>query len=173
VTLRLLEDADLDTVLIMANHQPNKDALTSNDLQVNREQLPGLLFRTMPGTESQAFSWNDLSVVLTLNDISHINGSARLGALMVNPDIQPVKGYRIALDAVAAVFSHGFDGLGLNRGECRVIEGNRLTPMICKELKCVEEGVMRKAVRRKGQYLDVTVYSMLASDYRGKGNGCD
>lgn len=171
MTIRLLGEADLKVALTMANHPPNRDALASNDLQIMAEDLPKLLLATKPGTESCAFSWSEMDAVMTLNDISYINRSAVFGLLAISPDLSPVSGFRAALQGSKALFEHAFNGIGLNRVECRVIDGNRLTPLMCKKYRCKVDGVMRQAVWRRGEFKDITVYSMLADDFRGKTNG--
>jgi ribosomal-protein-serine acetyltransferase len=68
--------------------------------------------------------------------------------------------------AVLALIEHAVDVWNLNRIEIRAAVGNARSRAIPQRLGFREEGILREAERVGGVYLDIVVYSLLASDWR-------
>ena len=70
--------------------------------------------------------------------------------------------------AVTALIEHAVSVLELNRIEIRAAVGNARSRAIPQRLGFREEGTLREAERVGDVYLDIVVYSMLASDWRAR-----
>ncbi|MCZ6536158.1 MAG: GNAT family protein [Chloroflexi bacterium] len=87
-------------------------------------------------------------------------------------------GYWLAVDyqgrgivtwACSAVINHLFGPLGMNRVQLRISPGNERSVAIAQRLGFVFEGVSRQSWLVNGQFLDMAVYSVLASEWRSRG----
>jgi ribosomal-protein-serine acetyltransferase len=70
--------------------------------------------------------------------------------------------------AVAALIEHAVSVLELNRIEIRAAVGNARSHAVPQRLGFREEGTLRQAERVGGVYLDVVVFSLLASEWRAE-----
>ena len=75
-------------------------------------------------------------------------------------------GRGFATEAAHALVEFGFRELGLSRIYAQVLEGNAVSCRVLEKLGMLEEGVRRKHVRKGRRLRDVTLYGMLASEYR-------
>ena len=82
---------------------------------------------------------------------------------------EPSQGRGIMTRAVRALIEHALDVWKLNRIEIRAAVGNARSQAIPQRLGFREEGTLREAERVGDAYLDIVVYSLLASDSRSKG----
>lgn len=78
------------------------------------------------------------------------------------------QGRGIMTRAVGAAVDHAVSVWRLNRIEIRAARENLRSRGIPQRLGFREEGVLREAERVGDGYLDIVVYSMLASDWRSK-----
>jgi ribosomal-protein-serine acetyltransferase len=69
--------------------------------------------------------------------------------------------------AARVLTNHALGAWELNRVEIRGATENRRSRAIPERLGFQEEGTLRKAQRIGSRYVDLVVYSMLASDWRG------
>lgn len=70
-------------------------------------------------------------------------------------------------EAVRTVIAIGFERLGLNRIEARILEGNTDSERLAERVGMKREGVMRSALFIKGVYKTFSYYAMTKSDYEG------
>lgn len=70
-----------------------------------------------------------------------------------------------ARSALGQLLRFAFEEINLNKVYINVIDGNEIREIL-SEFGFVAEGSQREAVFKKGQFLDVTVYSLLAQEHR-------
>lgn len=75
-------------------------------------------------------------------------------------------GKGIATEAGARVLQVGFEELGLHRITLRIAVGNTRSERVAEKLGFVHEGLLRKEVLVKGEWLDHTLWAMLEDEYR-------
>jgi ribosomal-protein-serine acetyltransferase len=75
------------------------------------------------------------------------------------------EGRGLITDSCRALLSHAFTELGLNRVVIRCATGNWKSRAIPGRLGFHEEGIERQAQLLHDRYIDLVVYSMLASDW--------
>jgi ribosomal-protein-serine acetyltransferase len=75
-------------------------------------------------------------------------------------------GKGIATEAAARVAQVGFEELGLHRITLRIAVGNRPSERVAEKLGFVEEGLLRKEVLVRGEWLDHTLWGMLEEEFR-------
>jgi RimJ/RimL family protein N-acetyltransferase len=76
-----------------------------------------------------------------------------------------VRGRGIFIETIRLVGSFAFDAVGVRRLETRVLLRNGRGNTALRKLGAVEEGVLRRAVRRDGEYLDQVLWSLLKEDW--------
>ena len=75
------------------------------------------------------------------------------------------RGSGIFLETARLVGSFAFGTLGTHRLEARVLLQNGRANGALRKLGAVQEGVLRRAVRRNGEYLDQVLWSLLKEDW--------
>ena len=75
-------------------------------------------------------------------------------------------GEGIATEAAARIMQVAFEELRLHRVILRVAVGNRASERIAEKLHFVQEGVLRKEVLIAGEWMDHSLWSQLAEEYR-------
>jgi RimJ/RimL family protein N-acetyltransferase len=75
------------------------------------------------------------------------------------------RGTGIFLDAVRLVGSFAFGTLGTHRLETRVLLQNGRANGALRKLGAIQEGVLRRSVRRGGEYFDQVLWSVLKEDW--------
>jgi ribosomal-protein-serine acetyltransferase len=75
-------------------------------------------------------------------------------------------GKGIVSRACKALIEYGFEDLGFNRIEIRCAAGNRKSRAIPERLGFTEEGVLRETEWLYDHFVDWSVYSMLAKDWK-------
>ena len=75
------------------------------------------------------------------------------------------RGSGIFLDAARLVGSFAFGTLGTHRLEARVLLQNGRANGALRKLGAVQEGVLRRSVRRAGEYFDQVLWSLLKEDW--------
>ena len=75
-----------------------------------------------------------------------------------------MQGRGIVTRTCRALLYYAFGELELNRMQIRIATGNRRSLAIPERLEFVFEGVQRQAELVNGEYYDLAVYSMLASE---------
>jgi RimJ/RimL family protein N-acetyltransferase len=75
------------------------------------------------------------------------------------------RGSGIFLEAARLAGSFAFGSLGTHRLEARVLLQNGRANGALRKLGAVQEGVLRRSVRRGGEYCDQVLWSMLKEDW--------
>jgi RimJ/RimL family protein N-acetyltransferase len=104
---------------------------------------------------------NDIAVgLLTIDNIDFANRNAELGIAITDP----TKRRRgLAHKAFNLLLNHLLDPARLHRVYVRVVEGNEASLALFKKLGFEREGVMRDALRRGDDYLDMMLLSRLGT----------
>ncbi len=76
------------------------------------------------------------------------------------------RGMGYMAEAASKVISVGFERLGLNRIEARILEGNARSENLALKLGMRKEGTLRQALFIKGIYKTFSYYAITAEDYR-------
>lgn len=121
-------------------------------------------------TEGRAF---DFAIRFTEDDTSHLGNISvwpvsrreRSGEIgyWIRSDMA---GKGIATEAAARVAQVGFEELGLHRITLRIAVGNRSSERVAEKLGFVQEGLLRKEVLVRGEWLDHTLWAMLEEEFR-------
>jgi len=77
------------------------------------------------------------------------------------------RGSGVFLEMARLVGSFTFGTIGTHRLEARVLLQNGRANGALRKLGAVQEGVLRRAVRRNGEYLDQVLWSLLKDDWGG------
>ena len=80
------------------------------------------------------------------------------------------QGRGIVMRACSALINHLFGPLGMNRVQLRTSPGNERSVAIAQRLGFVFEEESRQSWLVNGQFLDMALYSMLASEWRSRGS---
>lgn len=81
-------------------------------------------------------------------------------------DLRPTHwGRGLVAEALRAILKHGFEEMGLNRVEAFVMRGNERSVRLLGKLGFCEEGVLRERGVWKGGFHDLTLLSLLKSEY--------
>lgn len=75
------------------------------------------------------------------------------------------RGSGIFLEAARLVGSFAFGTLGTHRLEARVLLQNGRANGALRKLGAAQEGILRRSIRRGGEYLDQVLWSMLKEDW--------
>ena len=106
----------------------------------------------------------ELVGVVAFNSIEKLNHCATMGYWLANS--QMGKGYMTA--AVKALIDEGFQHLKLNRIQARVATGNYPSQAVCDRLGLKKEGVLRQAEWLYDHYVDLTMNSVLRTEWKEK-----
>jgi RimJ/RimL family protein N-acetyltransferase len=80
--------------------------------------------------------------------------------------LQPsARGTGVFLEAARLVGSFAFGTIGTHRLEARVLLQNGRANGALRKLGAVQEGVLRRSIRRGGEYLDQVLWSVLKEDW--------
>ena len=79
---------------------------------------------------------------------------------------EDMQGRGIVTRTCRAILGYAFDELKINRMQIRIATGNRKSRAIPERLGLQFEGVQRQAELVNGEYYDLALYSMLASEWR-------
>ena len=184
VKLVKLAQADLPMLTKLLNRPEIAKWLFREDLYRREWQIEEVLAEAKPGTATQAFGiyWSngggtDLpqsvggdstgdgvwSIVgcICLQDIDGYSRAATIGNLAAFHPYQ-------AIAAGREIIRYGFNTLNLNRIDCRLIEGCRLTQLMLKKIGGTEEGILRQVIYQNGEYKNVHIWSLLREDWDGK-----
>src|SRR5262245_39463752 len=75
------------------------------------------------------------------------------------------RGTGVFLEAARLLGSFAFDTIGTHRLEARVLLQNGRANGAMRKLGAVQEGVLRRSVRRGGEYFDQVLWSVLREDW--------
>lgn len=92
--------------------------------------------------------------------IEYEHGSAELGYSLG----QPYWGNGYMTEALDAMLDFAFDTLHLNRVEAQFDVRNAASGRVMQKVGMKKEGVLRQRMYNKGEYIDVEIWSILASE---------
>lgn len=75
------------------------------------------------------------------------------------------RGTSVFVEAARLLGSFVFDSVGSHRIECRVLLQNGRANGALRKLGASQEGVLRRAVRHNGEYLDQVLWSLIKEDW--------
>jgi [ribosomal protein S5]-alanine N-acetyltransferase len=76
-------------------------------------------------------------------------------------------GKGIMVEALTAILKHGYGAMRLNRVEAEVMPANRQSLRVLHKLGFSREGLLRERGFWKGEYHDLVILSLLASEFYG------
>ena len=159
-------------------------------IEANRERLARWLrwaaeqtledtIRFIRGAEAQASENNGFQAAVLIDGrivgvvgFTHVDWENRSTALGYWLDAER-EGSGVMTEAVRAMVDHALRTWQLNRVEIRAAVANRRSRAIPERLGFHRDGILRKAERIAGRYVDSVVYSMLAADWERDQNTGD
>ena len=93
--------------------------------------------------------------------VDRLNNTCEIGYWLA----QDLQGRGIVTRSCSALLDYAFGSMGMNRVEIRVVPENKGSLAIPERLGFVFESVLREAELLHGQYHDLRLYSMLASEW--------
>ena len=97
-----------------------------------------------------------------VRDLDSPNKAGEIGYWLA----EDMQGRGIVTRTCRALLDYAFDELEINRMQIRVATGNTKSLAIPERLGLQFEGVLREAELVNGEYYDLALYSMLASEWR-------
>jgi ribosomal-protein-serine acetyltransferase len=107
---------------------------------------------------------DELVGVVAFNNIEKLNRCATMGYWLAKSKMG--RGYMTA--AVKALMDEGFQQLELNRIQARVATANYPSQAVCARLGLKKEGVLRQAEWLYDHYVDLTMNSILRSEWKAQ-----
>lgn len=102
--------------------------------------------------------------LISLVSINYMNQSAELHIMIGDSENQ---GRGIGTFAVTAMLNHAFNNMNLQRVELSVLEDNVRAKHLYEKCGFVYEGRKRKAKYKNGSFVDMLMYSILKSEFKG------
>jgi ribosomal-protein-serine acetyltransferase len=172
LTLRLLHESDAEALfqVIDRNRSDLREWLPWVD--ANAEAADSLAFiRTMQNqfTEKSGLTLGLLrggaiAGIISLRGLDWLNHIGEIGYWLAKEH----QGGGIMLHSCRALISHAFAKLGLHRIVIRCATGNKRSCAIPERLGFVPEGIARDGEWLNGAFVDLNVYSLLSTEWKGK-----
>lgn len=166
VVLRAMERSDCEMVREMFNDPEMEDLVVGWAFPISQLAQEKWLDAHYSDQKSFRFvieTQDDGPVgIATLTDIDWKNRRATHGIKLSSKE-RRTKG--IGTDTVMAIMRYAFDELGLHRLDGSWFDTNTASKGLYKKCGWVEEGVKREYIFKKGQFRDLTVVGILASEY--------
>ena len=99
--------------------------------------------------------------LISATSIDHINKSCELGSMLS----LECRGKGVIQRAWIQVSDYLFNELGMNRVECFIISDNQASRRSHEKFGNVQEGVLRKAIYKNGEFKDFVCYSLLRDEF--------
>jgi RimJ/RimL family protein N-acetyltransferase len=103
--------------------------------------------------------------IVSLVNVSRANGSADL-SIMLGPPESRRKGY--GTEAIRLILDYAFEDLGLQRVGLSVFEFNHAAISVYRKLGFREEGRMRQAIKRHGEFYDAILMAVLKTEWESR-----
>lgn len=100
--------------------------------------------------------------LISLTGIDQLNQCAELHIMIGD---KKNRGKGIGTFAVKEMLYHAFYNLNLHRIELTSLATNNISHKLYEKCGFQKEGIKRKAVFKKGEYIDMYIYSLLREDY--------
>lgn len=98
------------------------------------------------------------------NDINWTNKSTSLGGWIDSS----FEGKGLITRATRVLINYAFSELKLNRLEAHCHSGNSRSRAMAEKLGFTQEGVLRQSELHEGRFMDIVVYGLLASEWKGR-----
>ncbi len=105
---------------------------------------------------------HELIGMVTLTSLNWINRSADLGIIIGEKSLW---GQGHATEAVFQMLKFGFQERGLHRVSCSILEKNSGSRKVALKCGFKEEGLLREAVFKNGQFQNLIAYAILQDEY--------
>lgn len=119
-------------------------------------------FAANNGLRAGIWSRDDFAGIVSLHNLARVDKKASLGYWLG----ASFQGRGLVTKACRAVISHSFLELKLNRLEIQCALENERSRRVAERLGFTQEGILRQAWCSRGRFVDMVVYSLLASDAR-------
>jgi RimJ/RimL family protein N-acetyltransferase len=168
VELKPIDKVSLDFLERWQNDKEIKFPLMSIRFPIQRKSIENWLesLRTTNGISQVVFgifsSENPVGMV-SLKNIDYISRKCSLG-IYIGEKANNNKGIGYIASQLAIDFS--FNGLGMNRVELEVLSYNLNAISLYEKIGFSEEGIKRKAFFINGDFLDITIMSILTSEFK-------
>jgi ribosomal-protein-serine acetyltransferase len=166
--LRLVREEDAEELSLRVDQ--NRDHLRQWLPWLDEIDTLNFIRRSLEGaTAGTQYSYallsgDELVGVVAFNSIEKLNCCATMGYWLAKSKMG--KGYMTA--AVKALIDEGFQQLKLNRIQARVATGNYPSQAVCDRLGLKKEGVLRQAEWLYDHYVDLTMNSVLRSEWKAQ-----
>lgn len=110
----------------------------------------------------------DILGLVSLVSVDYMNQSAEFHIMVGDTQNQ---GRGIGTFAVNAMLNHAFNNMNLQRVELTVLEDNARAKLLYEKSGFVYEGRKRRAKYKNGKFVDMLIYSILKSEFLGRGGG--
>jgi ribosomal-protein-serine acetyltransferase len=166
--LRLLKEEDAEELSLRVDQ--NRDHLRHWMPWLDEIDTLNFIRRSLEGaTAGTQYSYalllgGELVGVVAFNSIEKINRCATMGYWLAKSKMG--NGYMTA--AVKALMDEGFQQLELNRIQARVATANYPSQGVCDRLGLKKEGVLRQAEWLYDHYVDLTMNSILRSEWKAQ-----
>lgn len=175
--LRLRDPSASDAAALFALVDANRRYLSRwlpwvPQIRTLDDELTWIKGRRAPGAAE-----TELALLIVDNDriagglgIAGLGSSSRAGEIGYWLD-ERAQGRGLATRSCRAALNYSFDTRGMNRIQVRAAVDNTRSRAIPERLGFTFEGVQRQAVMVDGNFQDLAVYSMLASEWRSLRDG--
>ena len=131
----------------------------------NLDQLEGLLADWNDGQSNFVFAIRhegQICGLVNLDGLDFPNSHAEIG-IAITTSLQRGQGF--ASEALELLLDFAYGELSLQRIWCRIISGNDPSIRLFTRAGFVQEGILRRHVRRSGEFRDMLVYGLLRDEY--------
>ena len=112
-------------------------------------------------------SGGEIVGMVSFNNIEKLNRCGTMGYWLAEAQI----GKGLMTAAVKALIDDGFEHLELNRIQARVATDNHRSQAVCDRAGLKKEGVLRQSEWHSNHFLDMTVSSILRSEWMARHKG--
>lgn len=176
VFFRAFEEKDIDAIYEWKNDDELNKLAVGLNRKICRDDVEKWVKARMPHNPYEVF-WaicaidsKEIIGYAYLTNIHFINRSAEFGGLVIgNRKYQDGFAW---IESYLFVYEYAFERLGLNRVYGTRLMEHKQTQAMGLVMFSKQEGVLRQAVYKNGQYHDLSIGSLLSSEYfEHKNNG--
>lgn len=169
VYFRFFEERDIDCVF----HWMNDNGLHGFGIEpghkICKESVQNWIKEKMHDNRF-TLSWaicssntDELIGFINLKEIQYINRTAKIGAFFIGEDKSHEHG--VEIEAFSFLLDYTFERLNMNRLTIDIIDGDDYLNKLVSSFMFVREGVLRQAFFSGGHYQNVSVFSLLSTEY--------
>lgn len=169
VYFRSFEPEDADAIYKWTNDDSLKKLSVGLNKRICKEEASEWIKARMTNQPYQVWwaicsiSTNEIIGYTYLTNIHFINRSAEFGGLVIgNKNFQDGFAW---IESYLFVYEYAFERLGLNRVYGTRLMEHKQTQAIGVAMFAKQEGVLRQAVYKNGNYHDLAIGSLLSSEY--------